>query len=444
MVYLRMNRNLPVVVIGAGPVGLVAAAHLIDKGITPLVLEAGDGPGASIRSWGHVRVFTPWQYMVEPVARRMLEDAGWTMPPEDELPTGNEFVRVFLEPLAALPALQSHVRYDHRVLAVARHGLDKVKSADRDDAPFEVITRDPRGKELRIIAPAVIDASGTFTTPNPLGSGGLPAEGERELAHRIFYGIPDVRGRERARYAGKRVLVVGTGHSAFNSLLELASLKTESPETEVIWAIRRNDVNLLFGSGENDELPARGSLGSRLRQLVALGVVELVTGFRARQVVSAGHGEVLVNGGEQVIGPVDEIIVATGFRPDLEMLREIRLAIDPVLESPVTLAPLIDPNVHSCGTVYPHGYRELRHPEQDFYIAGGKSYGRAPNFLLRTGYEQVRSVVAALAGDLENADKVELVLPETGVCSSDLVGGSACCTTAETAGVLAASSCGCG
>jgi hypothetical protein len=211
----------------------------------------------------------------------------------------------------------------------------------------------------------------------------------------------------------------------------------------VIWAIRRNDVNRLFGGGGNDELPARGSLGSRLRQLVALGVVELVTGFRATQVISAGQGEVLVHGGEHVIGPVDEIIVATGFRPHLDMLREIRLAIDPLLESPVTLAPLIDPNVHSCGTVYPHGYRELRHPEQDFYIAGGKSYGRAPNFLLRTGYEQVRSLVAALAGDPESADNVELVLPETGVCSSDLL-GSACCMVAESAGVAPASSCGCG
>jgi hypothetical protein len=435
MVYPTKNDDLPVAVIGGGPIGMVAAAHLISRGITPLVLEAGERPGASIRSWGHVRVFSPWKYMVDPVSRRMLERADWRMPAEDELPTGDEFVASFLEPLATLPGIEPHVRYGHRVVAVTRHGFDKVKSTGREDLPFELICRGPRGREVRVLAKAVIDASGTYTTANPLGSGGLPAAGERELDARIFYGIPDVRGRQRGRYAGRRVLVVGTGHSAFNILLDLVWLKTEEPATHITWAIRRREIGLLFGGGEKDELPARGSLGSKLRQLVELGVVDLETGFRTTHLDQADD-EVRVTGDDRSISPVHEIIVATGFRPDLDMLREVRLAIDPVLESPVALAPLIDPNVHSCGTVYPHGYRELRHPERDFFIVGMKSYGRAPNFLLLTGYEQVRSVVAALAGDLEGAGNVELVLPETGVCSSDLVGGSACCTTAG-AGVAA-------
>ncbi|GGZ01928.1 hypothetical protein GCM10010365_21220 [Streptomyces poonensis] len=116
------------------------------------------------------------------------------------------------------------------------------------------------------------------------------------------------------------------------------------------------------------------------------------------------------------LDPVDEVIVLTGFRPDLSFLSDIRLGLDERLQAPVELAPLIDPNVHSCGTVYPHGHHELAHPEQGIYLAGMKSYGRAPTFLAMTGYEQVRSVVAALAGDLDSADRVELVLPETGVC----------------------------
>jgi hypothetical protein len=127
---------------------------------------------------------------------------------------------------------------------------------------------------------------------------------------------------------------------------------------------------------------------------------------------------------------IDEMIVCTGFRPDLEMLREVRLGLDPWLECATALGPLIDPNEHSCGTVRPHGARELAHPEKDFYIVGMKSYGRAPTFLLATGYEQARSVVAMLAGDVAAAERVELVLPETGVCRTDAVGaaaGGSCC-----------------
>jgi len=99
------------------------------------------------------------------------------------------------------------------------------------------------------------------------------------------------------------------------------------------------------------------------------------------------------------------------------------------------LAPLIDPNHHSCGTVPPHGVDELTHPELGYYAIGVKSYGRAPTFLLATGYEQARSVVAALAGDWEAARDVQLHLPETGVCSSTLAldGAEAesCCGAAD-------------
>jgi hypothetical protein len=443
MIYPTQNDELPVAVIGAGPIGLAAAAHLLQRGITPLVLEAGGGPGTSIRAWGHVRVFSPWKYMVDPASRAMLERAGWHMPEEDALPTGDEFVARYLEPLAALPELEPHVRYDHRVVAVTRRDVDKLTSRGRDDAPFELVCTTPHGGTVHLLARSVIDASGTYTTANPLGSGGLSAVGERELGHRIHYGIPDVLRRDRARYAGRRVLVIGSGHSAFNSLLDLAWLKTEVPETQIVWAIRRLEVGQLFGGGEGDALPARGSLGTRLRRLVELGVIEIVTGFRARRLDMVGAG-VLVAGENQVVGVVDEIIAGTGFRPDLDMLRELRLGIDPLLESTVALAPLIDPNVHSCGTVYPHGHRELRHPERDFYIVGMKSYGRAPSFLLLTGYEQARSVVAAIAGDLAGADDVRLVLPETGVCSSDSVGGAACCSTAQPAAAATGASCGCG
>lgn len=423
-------RNLPVAVIGAGPIGMAAAAHLLARGMTPVVLEAGDAVGASIRRWAHVRLFSPWKYLVDPAARQMLLDSGWAEPDGDTLPTGGELVEQLLEPLAALPAIAPHLRLGSRVVAVTRRGFDKVKSAGREQAPFELVVRTAAGRTGRVLARAVIDASGTYESPNPMGAGGVMFEGEAELAHRIHYGIPDVLGGHRARYAGRRTLVVGSGHSAFNALLDLAALARQAPGTEVVWAIRRGQPGQLYGGGERDRLEARGRLGTLLQRLVERGEVRLVSGFRATALAQAERGMVVQGEGDAVIGPVDEIVVATGFRPDLQMLREVRTGLDPWLEAPVALAPLIDPNQHSCGTVYPHGYQELAHPERDFYVAGMKSYGRAPTFLLLTGYEQVRSIAAALAGDLEAARAVELVLPETGVCSSG-VGGYDCCGTSD-------------
>ena len=436
--------ELPVAVIGAGPIGLAAAAHLVARGMTPVVLEAGEAAGASIRRWAHVRLFSPWKYLVDPAARTLLQAAGWTEPDGDVLPTGGELVGRYLEPLAALPALAPHLRTGRRVVAVSRRGFDKVKTAGREQAPFELVVRTADGRTERLLARAVIDASGTYLSPNPIGAGGLPVEGEAELADRIHYGIPDVLGRDRARYAGRRTLVVGSGHSAFNALLDLAALARQAPGTETVWAIRRAEPGLLFGGGEKDALPARGSLGVRLRALIDSGAVKLVSGFRTSRLVRTERGIVVEGDGEAVIGPVDELVVATGFRPELGMLRELRTGLDSWLEAPVALAPLIDPNQHSCGTVYPHGFEELSHPERDFFVVGMKSYGRAPTFLLLTGYEQVRSVAAALAGDLESARAVELVLPETGVCSSDLA-GSGCCSVQDEAGVThepVAASCG--
>ena len=126
-------------------------------------------------------------------------------------------------------------------------------------------------------------------------------------------------------------------------------------------------------------------------------------------------------------------MVLTGFRPDLSFLTEIRLDLDPTLEAPRRIAAEIDPNIHSCGSVRATGAADLAQPEPDLYLVGMKSYGRAPTFLALTGYEQVRSVVAALAGDHEAAARVELVLPDTGVC-----GGAGCSTTPTTPAAAAA------
>ncbi|MEO8611040.1 MAG: NAD(P)-binding domain-containing protein [Chloroflexota bacterium] len=426
------TQTLPIAVIGAGPVGLAAAAHLIERGETPIVFEAGDAIGANMRHWGHVRMFSPWEFTVDRAMVRLLEVHGWQMPPAKELPTGGDLVERYLVPFSELPEVQDFIHLNAQVIAVSRRNIDKMKDKGREDAPFILHVVYGDGSEALIEARAVIDASGTWHKPNPLGSGGLPAVGEKRHAGHIFYGIPDVLSNHRERYANKRVLVVGSGHSAINALLELAQLKQDFSQTEIFWAMRGTNLQQVYGGGEDDALPARGRLGTRIQAHVDTGVIQIVSPFRVREITAVVDGINIIGetpDGLQTV-QVDEIIATTGARPDLDMLRELRLELDPALESTRELGPMIDPNIHSCGTVRPHGEAELRHPEKNFYVVGMKSYGRAPTFLLATGYEQVRSVVAALVGDWEAARDVQLNLPETGVCSSDLAGeGAACCGT---------------
>ncbi|TCO51345.1 thioredoxin reductase [Kribbella antiqua] len=410
----------PVVVIGAGPVGLAAAAHLAERRLEFVVLESGPSVAAAIDEWRHVKLFSPWRYDIDGAARRLLEEAGWDEPDLDVLPTGGDLVDAYLAPLAKTPQLADRIRYGAEVTAVTRVGFDRVRTVGREDAPFLVRLGD--GDE--ILASAVIDAAGTWRRPNVLGGSGIPARGEAEISDAIARALPDVLGRDRARFAGRRTAVVGAGHSAATTLLELGELAEQEPGTEVLWVVRGSDQARTYGGGEADELPARGALGLRLKKLVQSGHVELVSSFRIEAIARTTDGRVeLVAGDRRVVA--DTVVNSTGFRPDHDMVGELRLDLDPILGSTRALAPLIDPNKHSCGTVPPHGVDELTHPEPGYYAVGAKSYGRAPTFLLATGYEQARSVVAALAGDWESARDVQLNLPETGVCSSNLAYGSA-------------------
>jgi thioredoxin reductase len=407
--------QLPVVVIGAGPIGLAAAAHLIERGIEPLVLEAGPTAGTAVRDWSHVRLFSPWAEVTDPAAEKLLAPTGWVRPDGATYPTGGDWAERYLQPLADV--LGDTVRYGATVTGVARAGRDRVVDADRARQPFTVHIRTARGAEERINARAVIDASGTWSTPSPVGADGLPALGEKAATDRISYRVPDLKDASvRARYAGRRTAVVGSGASAFTALASLADLAKEEHGTHAVWVLRRGIGAHTYGGGEADQLPARGALGLRAKAAVEDGHASAVTGFRTESVERDGDRLVLVAEDGRRLAPVDEVIVLTGLRPDLSFLSEVRLGLDDRLQAPTALAPLIDPNVHSCGTVYPHGVNELSHPEQGLYLVGMKSYGRAPTFLAMTGYEQVRSITAALAGDREAAERVELTLPETGVC----------------------------
>ncbi|MDD9380163.1 NAD(P)-binding domain-containing protein [Streptomyces sp. ZAF1911] len=448
------TETLPVVVIGAGPIGLAAAARLIERDIEPLVLEAGPAAASAVRDWSHVRLFSTWSEVTDPAAEKLLAPTGWVKPDGAAYPSGGDWASLYLQPLADV--LGERVRYDATVTGVSRSGRDRIVDADREAQPFVVHLTRADGSEERIFARAVIDASGTWSTPSPAGGSGLHALGERAASDRISYRVPDLKDAAvRARYAGRRTAVVGSGASAFTALAYLADLaKSEGvgTRTHTTWILRRGISGSTFGGGAADQLPARGALGLAAKAAVDGGYADAVTGFRTDTIEKTEDGRlVLVGEDGRRLDPVDEVIVLTGFRPDLTFLDELRLGLDERLQAPTELAPLIDPNQHSCGTVYPHGATELAHPEKDVYLAGMKSYGRAPTFLAMTGYEQVRSIAAALAGDQEAAERVELTLPETGVCggaglfdqpeAAEETGGG-CCSTPSTLAIGAPASSG--
>ena len=405
--------ELPVVVIGAGPQGLAAAAHLGERGVPALVLEAGPGVASAVCQWAHVRLFSAWTELVDQAAARLLAPTGWSARTEG-YPTGGEWITQYLAPLA--DALGEAVRYDSRVTGVSRKGRDRLVDAGRGEQPFTVHIAHADGSEEKLDARAIIDASGTWTSPNPVGADGLPALGERAAvtAGVVSY-LPPTPGQADA-LAGRHVVVVGAGHSAMTAVIQLAAVAATNPGTRVSWVVRRGSSGVSFGGGAADQLPQRGALGAGAKKAVGDGLVELVTGFRTDRVELADGRAVLTGEDGRELAPADAVVVLTGFRPDLSFLSEMRLELDTTLQAPVRIAAEIDPNLHSCGDVAATGAADLAHPETDLYLVGMKSYGRAPTFLAMTGYEQVRSVVAELAGDHEAAARVDLVLPDTGVC----------------------------
>lgn len=400
-------------VIGAGPIGLEAACAGLDRGFDVHLFERGE-VGSHPIAWGHVRLFTPWRMNLGPASRRRLEGTGWSAPDPEAFPTGEEYAERYLAPVARLPELAGRVHTHSQVVHIGRRGLlkgDDLPAAQRREAPFRLLVRDQGGRENFLSAFAVIDASGVYGQPNWAGDGGIPARGELYLAPQLSYHIDDVRGLARARYAGRRSLVIGSGASAATVLSELAALAEEVPGTAAVWATRKGG-DALYPMNADDPLPERRALYERARDFVrgthpavahVGGVV--VEGFEFN---SATHRyrvtlrPVREGGADERsrVEEVDQVVVNTGFGPDNSIYRELRIHECYGSRGPMALsAALLGANAADCLTTPRFGAEVLANPEPDFFILGNKSYARYNNFLLETGFAQVKDVIEKLAVD---------------------------------------------
>ena len=403
-----MNAPSPIslAIIGAGPVGLEAAARGLDQGFDVHVFERGE-IGSHPRAWGHVRMFTPWRMNVGPASRARLEATGWTMPPGDEFPTGRELVERCLEPLAALPELKPRLHTHTQVVHVSRAGLlkgDSLPDGKRRESPFRFLVRDGGGRESFLHAYAMIDASGVYGQPNWAGDGGIPARNELYLAPQMSYHVDDVLDLRRERYAGKRVLVIGAGASAATVVTDLAELAKQAAGTAVAWATRKNVDSLYAPQDDEKELPGLKVLLDRARTLLrgADPNVIHVGGVRAEgfEFNSATHRYrvALTDGTTTKVEEVDHVIVCTGFGPDDSLYRELQVHECYSTRAPMKLAAAISGSTGCLGSA-PVGADVLANPEPDFYILGHKSYGRTPNFLMETGFQQVAEALNAFAAN---------------------------------------------
>ncbi|HEY6866554.1 MAG TPA: hypothetical protein VI792_04810 [Candidatus Eisenbacteria bacterium] len=407
----RPARNT-LAIIGAGPVGLEAAAAALDRGFDVHVFERGE-VGAHPIAWGHVRMFTPWRMNLGPHSVARLAAAGWTAPDPEACPTGLELAERYLHPLARLPELKDRIHTHAQVVHASRSGAlkgDSVgKGADRREHPFRLLVRDPGGRESFLHAFALIDASGVYGQPNWAGDGGIPARSELYLAPQLTYHLPDVLGLARERHAGRRTLVIGGGASAATTVTGLAALADQVPKTTVAWATRE-PAGSLFPEDAGDPLAERRALYAGARALArgSHPAVTHVGGVRVEglEFNSATHRyRVTLMAGEQArIEEVDEVVVHTGFGPDDSLYRELQVHECYATRAPMKLAAaLLGAAAGDCLTTPAFGADVLASPEPDFYILGHKSYGRGSNFLLQTGYAQADDVTAALAGETQAA-----------------------------------------
>lgn len=404
-----MSETKPrIAILGAGPTGIEAALAAAASGFPFTVYESARGAAGHLRRWGHVRMFTPWDLNVSPRVRHRLSTSGWEAPPGPECPSGHELADV-LDQVASLPELAPHFRFGTRVVAAGREGLlkhEEIATPERGRHPFRLLVAGPSGNEHIEQADVIIDATGTYGNPNRLGDGGIPAIGEISLDAEIRREIPDFAA-EAAAWAGRTILLVGSGHSAQTAVRDLAGLALKSPETRVLWALRREAPS--WGSPSNDPLPERARLAAAAAEIAggASPAVEVHRGVTIEKIARSDGGlrVVLRRGGTGDTQEVeaDRILSLTGFVGNAEIYRQLQVHECYATCGPMKLSAALLGAGGDCLAQTSHGAAALANPEPGLFILGIKSYGRNSTFLLRVGWEQVSEVFSVLPGSSERA-----------------------------------------
>jgi len=390
-----------VAVLGAGPIGVEAALYARRTGREVRLYERGR-PGAHVEKWGHVEFFSSWELNRSDWGCETLEEAGVPLEPDDAYPTGREYLERYLRPLVDSEPLAGVVTANCEVVELSRRGALKTErpgAAARVEHPF--LLRLDEGRAARYAeAEIVLDATGAYRTPNGLGPGGVRAVGEEEHAARIEYYVPDVLDGDRDSYAGGRTLVIGSGYSAVTTLRNLQRLRAEEPDTEIAWLRRPGSEP--YPLIPDDPLPMRREL-SEFGNAVArdeIPDIDVIVGH-VREVRDGGDRELSVEVGDSAGAEAhefDRIVANVGYRPDLEMIRELQVHQCYATEGPIDLAAslLANDSADCLDQETGGGVELLENPEPNFYLVGSKSYGRNSKFLLQDGFEQIRQIFESL------------------------------------------------
>lgn len=363
-----------VAVIGAGPIGLEMGLAAREAGHDVVVYEQGR-VGEHVARWDHVTLFTPWSMNTTERGRAAVHDDSLDA---EVCPTGEAFRTRYLEPLGRT----LDVRENTTVRSISRPWKrkgDELGNSSRLKAPFQLLVEN--GTETIEQADAVIDCTGVFGDPAPLGNGGAPVPGERHNP-RVSYGPIPVD-----ELAGQRVLLVGDGASAVTVLRDLLA-----HDVQISW-ITPGETVPGFVSPPDDPLPQR-------RELVRIAVdaLDTVQHLPGAAIARLDGGEVTLDDGTTF--EVDRIIACTGFRPDHQLSRELQVHLCWGSEGPMKLAGALlaakGDGPADCLAGGAEGPELLQSPEPNFFILGNKSYGRRSDFLLGVGHRQVDEVLTLL------------------------------------------------